>query len=96
MEIVFLNSFKKDLNQINDKKLKEALKHIIFDLKETDTLQSIKGLEKLKGYYSMTYRIKIGDYMLGLYKQDKTVYLARFVSKEDLYKIFPRKKPFEI
>jgi mRNA interferase RelE/StbE len=89
MKIVFLKIFKEDIKKIKDEKLKAELKQVIIDLKNANNLQNIENLSKLKGYYSMTYRIKIGEYRLGVYFQNNILYLTRFVKKEDVYKVFP-------
>lgn len=95
MEVIFLNTFKEDIKQFNDKKLKAKLKQVIIDLESSPNLQGVKNLKKLKGYYSMTYRVKIDKYRLGLYIQDNIVYLTRFVKKEDISKVFPNRKMYK-
>ncbi len=89
MKVVFLKIFKEDIGKFKDEKLKAELKQVIIDIKNAKNLQNIENLNKIKGYYSMTYRVKIGEYRLGLYFQNNVVYLTRFVKKEDVYKVFP-------
>lgn len=89
MKIVFLKTFKEDIENFKDIKIKAELKDVIAGIDDAINLQSIENLNKLRGYYSMTYRIKIGEYRLGLYHQGNTVYLSRFVKKEDVQKVFP-------
>ena len=39
--------------------------------------------------HSDAYRIRIGDYRLGIYYYEDTVTITRFVKREDIYKLFP-------
>lgn len=92
MKVVFLKTLKKDIEKLKDNNIKIELKQVIHGIEQANTLQSIDNLNKLRGYYSMTYRIKIREYRLGLYHQNNIVYLARFVKKEDVHQVFPDKR----
>lgn len=35
------------------------------------------------------YRVRIGDYRLGIYYSDNEITIARFVKRNDIYKLFP-------
>jgi mRNA interferase RelE/StbE len=43
----------------------------------------------MKGH-SIAYRIKSGNYRMGFYKELDQVELARFLKREDIYKVFPQ------
>lgn len=88
MKVVFLNSLKKDLAKITNLKLKEQLKSIILTLEGAASLSELPNLKKMKGHPT-AYRIRIGDYRLGLYAEHDTVEIARLVKRNDIYKIFP-------
>jgi mRNA interferase RelE/StbE len=49
----------------------------------------LKDLKKMKGH-SIAYRIKSGNYRMGFYKELDQVELARFLKREDIYKVFPQ------
>ena len=42
----------------------------------------------MKGYKDF-YRIRIGDYRLGLYTENHHVILSRLLPRKDIYKRFP-------
>jgi mRNA interferase RelE/StbE len=42
----------------------------------------------LKGH-KFAYRIKIGDYRIGIFVESKVVEMARFEHRKDIYKVFP-------
>lgn len=88
MKVIFLNSFKKDLLKINNLKLKQQVKRVIFELEKVENMTSIPDLKKLKGF-SSAYRIRIGDYRLGFYYENEVVELVRLVKRNDIYKVFP-------
>ncbi len=88
MEVVFLKSFLTDLKKINDSKLKSKIKEFILELEKANQLDDISTVRKLKGY-STAYRHRIGDYRLGLFYHDNVVEIARFVKRNDIYKVFP-------
>ena len=81
-------SFEKDTDKINNKDLLLKIADCIEKVKKADSIQSIKNLKKLKGSNSY-YRIKIGDYRIGLFiEKDKTEFI-RFLHRKDIYKYFP-------
>ena len=88
MEVVFLSSFLDDIKKISDKKLKAKIKVFIIELEHADTLDEISNVIKIKGF-STAYRLRIGDYRLGFFKDDNIIELARFVKRNDIYKVFP-------
>jgi len=89
MKAVFLNSFKKDLKKIKGKTLKLKIKNCIINLEYISNLKDIKNCKKLSGSYN-AYRIRIGDYRLGFYLDDNTIFLVRFLKRSDIYRVFPK------
>jgi mRNA-degrading endonuclease RelE of RelBE toxin-antitoxin system len=88
MKVEYLKQFSKDVFKMNDESLKDNLFGIIILLKNTENLNQIPNLKKLKGN-SEAYRIRIGKYRLGFYFDGEVIELARFAKREDIYKIFP-------
>jgi mRNA interferase RelE/StbE len=88
MTVEFLKSFSKDLDKITSSIVKSQIKQVIISIENTANLREIPNIKKLKGHRS-AYRIRIGDYRLGLFFENNTVILARFLHRKDVYKIFP-------
>ncbi|KIQ18763.1 plasmid stabilization protein [Flavobacterium sp. MEB061] len=88
MKVEYLKQFSKDLLKINDETLKNNLFEIIVLLKETENLNLLSNVKKLKGH-TEAYRIRIGKYRLGFFFDGEVVELARFAKREDIYKLFP-------
>jgi mRNA interferase RelE/StbE len=88
MEVVFLRSFVDDIKKINDKSLKAKIKDFILQLEKANTLNDVAGIIKMQGF-STAYRYRIGDYRIGFFKSENSIELARFVKRNDIYKVFP-------
>ncbi|WP_299671467.1 type II toxin-antitoxin system RelE/ParE family toxin [uncultured Polaribacter sp.] len=88
MEIIYLRQALKDVNKIKNSKLKLKLAEVVADLKKSENLSEINNVKSMSGY-SDAYRIRIGDYRLGIFYSDETITIARFLKREDIYKLFP-------
>jgi mRNA interferase RelE/StbE len=88
MKVEYLKQFSKDLSKINDETLKSDLFDVIIILKNTENLNLLSNMKKMKGH-SEAYRIRIGKYRLGFYFDGEIIELARFAKREDIYKLFP-------
>jgi mRNA interferase RelE/StbE len=66
-----------------------SLEDVIENIKSAKTLKEISNVKKLKGD-SNAYRIKANSYRLCFYYgDDKTLILARFLPRKDVYRSFP-------
>jgi mRNA-degrading endonuclease RelE of RelBE toxin-antitoxin system len=88
MKVEYFKQFSKDLLKVKDESLKGDLFSIIIVLKNTETLNELSNVKKLKGYQN-AYRIRIGKFRLGFYFDGEVIELARFAKREDIYKLFP-------
>ena len=88
MNVIYLESLVKDLKKIKDKKLLKNLSTIFMKLENVDDLLKISSVKKISGHPD-AYRIRIGDYRLGIYYNENETSIARFVKRNDIYKVFP-------
>jgi mRNA interferase RelE/StbE len=88
MKVEFLAKFSRDLDKISDLRLKEKVLKIILECEDALTFNEIKNIKKLRGD-KISYRIRIGDYRLGLYFEFGIIQFARIVHRKDIYKVFP-------
>jgi len=88
MIVVIDKSFQKDVNKIADKKVKEAIVSIIEILQESKSINDVLNVKKLKGSKN-AYRIRIGDYSLGLFYKNNEAELIRFLHRSQVYNKFP-------
>lgn len=88
MTIEFIGRFSKDLDKINQASVKKDISDIINEVKIAANLSEIKNIKKLKGH-STAYRIRTGDYRIGLFVENGVVEFARAIHRKDIYKVFP-------
>ena len=88
MKIEFLNRFYKDLDKISSQKINKQIASVIVEVENAETITKIRNVKKLKNS-KIAYRIRIGDYRIGLYFEHNTVEFARIAHRKDIYKVFP-------
>ena len=88
MEVKFAKPFEKDLRAIQDQKVILKVDEIITKLAAASSLVSIENIKKIKGHKNC-YRIRIGDYRLGILVSGKEVWLARILQRKEIYRYFP-------
>ena len=88
MKTIYLESFERDIRKLKERKTKAALLEIIDYIKESGSLTEIKNLKKIKGEKKF-YRIRVGDYRLGIKIENETVTFIRFLHRKDIYRYFP-------
>lgn len=88
MNVEFKNSFAKDIGKIKNKILLLKIKSAIEEVEEAPNIQTISNLKKLKGegHY---FRIRIGDYRIGLKLEKDTFVFIRFLHRRKIYRYFP-------
>jgi len=87
--VQFRSSFARDLKKIRDRAVLAAVKHVIEQLDAAEGLGDIHGLRKLTSRNGC-YRIRIGDYRLGLATQEGgVVECVRCLHRREIYKRFP-------
>ena len=88
MNLAFTKSFAKDLRQIRDTSVLERLQEVIQEIEAARSIQDLKNLKKLSSE-SRHYRLRLGDYRLGLVIEGDTVTLVRILHRKDIYRYFP-------
>lgn len=88
MRIAFEASFARDLQRVKDKQLLRRVKQVIEEIKAATELSDIKYLSKLKGYDTF-YRIRLGDYRIGIEVLEDEVILVKILHRKDIYRYFP-------
>jgi len=89
MNILFKASFHKDLKSLqNDSKLFARIKELLLLVESTPSIDLIGNVKKLKsdGPY---YRIRLGDYRLGLIIENDIVTFVRILHRSKIYRFFP-------
>jgi mRNA interferase RelE/StbE len=88
VNIEFRKTFEKDLRKINDRSLLAKVKSVIIAVEAANSLDDIANLKKLKGDEGY-FRIRIGDYRLGLFLDGETILFVRIIHRREFYRYFP-------
>lgn len=88
MKVEFRESFLKDLSIIKNSKLLAKVRQAIENVEVSDAPHQIRNFKKLKGSQSY-FRIKIGEYRVGLKMERDTIIFIRFLSRKEIYRFFP-------
>ena len=89
MKVKIDKSFQRDVKKVADKKLRSKIAACIESLLFSKTISEIQNIKKLKvrGNY---YRIRIGQYRIGMLADGDEIILIRFLHRRDVYKYFPK------
>lgn len=89
MKVEFDKSFLKSLDKLGEPSIKNRLIEIIDEVENAKSLSDIPQIRKLTGFKEF-YRIRIGNYRLGLELIDNDTLLFIIIShRKDIYKLFP-------
>jgi mRNA interferase RelE/StbE len=95
VNIEFRKTFEKDLRKINDRSLLAKVKSVIIAVEAANSLDDIANLKKLKGDEGY-FRIRIGDYRLGLFLDGETILFVRIIHRREFYRYFPFIGPWNL
>ena len=82
-------SFQKDVKKIKERIILKRIAATIRQVQKAENISTIKSIKKLSGT-SNNYRIRIGEYRIGLIITEKAVIFIRFLHRKDIYKFFPK------
>ena len=88
MKVVFLKQFSKDLDKIKQPKDLKSIAEIIEKVRSIESLDDIPGVKKLSGFDD-AFRIRTGNYRIGVFITGDAIEFARIAHRKDIYKIFP-------
>ena len=88
MKTGFKTSFAKDLKSIKSKAVMETVAKLIENIEVALDLRTVPDVKKLKakGNY---YRIKLGDYRVGITVTKDEVTFVRCLDRKEIYRYFP-------
>jgi len=88
VKTVFRESFARDLKGVREKKLLNRVSEAIETIENADSLSVLLNLKKLKGEKNY-FRLKVGNYRIGIVVESDTVVFVRFLARKDIYRYFP-------
>jgi mRNA interferase RelE/StbE len=88
MKTEFLARFYKDIDKLPSQSIKNDVIDAILNVENAAKISQISNIKKLTGY-SFSYRIRIGNYRIGVFIENDIVEFARVLHRKDIYKAFP-------
>jgi mRNA interferase RelE/StbE len=88
MRVSFRASFIRDLRSIRDGKLAARIQQTIEDVEQAGTLNDVPNVKKMQDLKNF-YRIRVGEYRIGLYMEHEIVTFLRCLHRRDIYRHFP-------
>jgi mRNA interferase RelE/StbE len=86
----FKESFARDLKRLKDKAVLGQVKAAIEQIEQASTVQEVSRLKRLSaGSGGNYYRIRIGDYRLGLVIENNVAIFVRCLNRKEIYRFFP-------
>lgn len=89
MNVKFRKSFLKDLAKIPKPNRHQIEKYVFDIMPSTNNFHDLLRIEKLQGYKTF-YKIRFGDYRVGLRKLKNDLIFERVLHRKDIYKFYPK------
>jgi mRNA interferase RelE/StbE len=88
VKAAFKATFLRDVQAIKERRLLSRIREVIEAVEAADSLAEIRNLKSLRGG-KQYFRIRIGDYRVGLSIDNETVTFVRFLHRREIYRYFP-------
>ncbi|WP_374686914.1 type II toxin-antitoxin system RelE/ParE family toxin [Promineifilum sp.] len=88
MNVEFRQSFARDLRKLKDAQVRRQIQSIIVAVEKADSLVAVAGVKKLQGEGEY-FRIRSGDYRLGILLDGDRVVFVRCLHRKEIYRYFP-------
>jgi mRNA interferase RelE/StbE len=88
MQVDYTSRFEKRFDALRDDNLRLRLRDVVLRVESATTIRDIPNLKKLKGHQT-AYRIRVGDFRIGLFIEGDAVIFADFDHRKDIYSRFP-------
>jgi mRNA-degrading endonuclease RelE of RelBE toxin-antitoxin system len=89
LKVQYRQAFLKDLKQLKSSTSYQRIYELAFTtLPEINTLQEISDIKTMRGYTNR-YRIRIGDYRVGIEVNGDVIEVMRVLHRREFYRYFP-------
>lgn len=88
MKVLFEKSFGRDLKKIQNKRLLKQVQEAITQAESATTINDLPNLKKMQGFDTY-YRIRVGDYRIGIEIVEGQIIFVCFLNRKDIYRYFP-------
>ena len=88
MKTLFERGFERDLKKIKDKRLLKQVRKVINQVEAAASISDVTNLKKIQGFDTY-FRIRAGDYRIGIEFSEGQVIFVCFLNRKDIYRHFP-------
>jgi mRNA-degrading endonuclease RelE of RelBE toxin-antitoxin system len=89
VEVRYRELFLRDLKKLKNQPIHDEVFELVFTiLPEVKTLRDVTGIKAMKGYPNR-YRIRLGNYRVGIEVHGDTVEVMRVLHRREFYRYFP-------
>jgi mRNA interferase RelE/StbE len=88
MQVEFRKTFKHDLKSLKDGKVLKRIQQVVEEVEGAKDLLEIRNIKVLQGYEGF-YRIRVGDYRIGLFIENGIIAFVRILHRKEVYRYFP-------
>jgi mRNA-degrading endonuclease RelE of RelBE toxin-antitoxin system len=88
MQVEFRKTFKQELKNLKDGKVLKRIQRVVEEVELANALSDIRNIKLLQGHEDF-YRIRVGDYRVGLFVEGETVAFVRVLHRKEVYRYFP-------
>ncbi len=89
MNTEYLPSFIKDLKKLKKTPIYLEIRKLAFQtIPNCQNITDFKNIKKIRGHKN-AYRIRVGDYRIGIFIDNETIMFSRILHRKDIYRYFP-------
>ncbi|MGK7933009.1 MAG: type II toxin-antitoxin system RelE/ParE family toxin [Microcystaceae cyanobacterium] len=89
MQISYRQLFLKDLKKLKSQPIYKRIKALTFEtLPNAANLENLTNIKAMKGYPNR-YRIRVGDYRIGIEVNGNEIEVMRVLHRREFYRYFP-------
>ena len=89
MRVRYKPSVRRDFRRVRNASLRRRIERKIAELEAAAAISRVRGAEKVQSSSGNDYRIRIGDYRLGITVEGDVAVLVAFGARDDIYRRFP-------
>ena len=89
MRVRYKPSFRRDIRRIRNADLHRRIQRKITEIEAAATINEVPGIGRLRSERGNHYRVRIGEYRLGLIVERDSATLLSFSHRSDFYRRFP-------
>ena len=77
------------MRQVRIPDLRRGVERKIAELESAATIREVSGVRRVRSSSGRAYRIRIGNYRMGIEVEGSVVVLVRFLHRREFYRVFP-------